>query len=263
MKALSVLFVLPLLAQTGVNFYSVEKERALGQHLASEIRQRSKPLDNPVLDAYVKRMGKQLVSHLGEAPFPYSFEVLLTAEASEPMSIPGGHIFIPAGFFLAAQDEAEFAGMLGHSIGHAALRHGTRTATRGQIVNMASIPLVFMGGWMGAHADSQGRAPLVPIGFLGFQRGFELEADKFGLELAARAGHDPAAFRRYIQRTQPADSNMSPLPARELRLARIEEIPRPAANVPPSSSDEFLRAQEAAREALGKPEPRGAPTLRR
>lgn len=49
------------------------------------------------------------------------------------------HVFVPAGIFISARDEGEFAGTLAHAIGHAALRHETRTANRGQLANMASI----------------------------------------------------------------------------------------------------------------------------
>ncbi|MGH9632947.1 MAG: M48 family metalloprotease [Bryobacteraceae bacterium] len=264
--AVYALLTMPLLAQQDVSLYSVEKERFLGQRLASEVKRQSKPLDHPLVDAYVKRTGRELAGHLADSPFVYSFEVILAAN-TEPISLPGGIILIPARFFLTARDEAEFIGMLAHSIGHIALRHGTRTAMRGQAVNMASIPLVFMGGWMGAHADGRGTA-LVPIGFLKFQRTYELEADRFGIELAARAGYDAAAFRRYIERAQPPDADsdprMAPLPARDVRLAGMDELLRSLPVPPPSSSAaEFERIQEAVREALGRPAQRRAPTLRR
>ncbi|MBC8164783.1 MAG: hypothetical protein H7Y20_02790 [Bryobacteraceae bacterium] len=78
--------------------------------------------------------------------------------------------------------------MLAHSNDHVALLHGTRTAARGQIADMASIPLIFMGGWLSSHADSQQSQSLAPVGFLQFQRTHELEAKRFGLELSSRAG---------------------------------------------------------------------------
>jgi predicted Zn-dependent protease len=87
---------------------------------------------------------------------------------------------------------------------------------------MASIPLIFRGGLMGTHADSAQSAYLTPVGFRETQRNSEFEADRFGLELATRAKFNCEAFRRYIERTQAPDSPM--LPARELRLARIDEF---------------------------------------
>jgi len=246
--AFCLLLVLPSMSQQGANVYSMEKERALGQQYAAEIRRQSKPLDNPEVEAYVRRIGEKLVAQLKDPRFEYRFETITDNSWTEPLSLPGGYVFIPAGAFVAAQDEAEFAGMLAHSIGHVALRHGRRPTVQGQITNRASVPLVFMGGWNGLHADSRREQTSMPAGFLEFQRTYELEADSFGVELAARAGYDPAAFERYIDRTQSADTNPSPLPERELRLARLQEMVASLPSSSPSSDDqEFRRIQEITR----------------
>ena len=262
MKFFLLGLAIPLLAQQGVNFYSVERERALGQHVASEIKRQAKPLSNPVVDAYVKRIGVELVAQLNESSFEYQFEVIADGARVEPISLPSGYILVPARSFVVTQDESEFVGMLAHSIAHAALRHGTRTATRGQIVNMASIPVIFTGGWAGSHVDTQNPQMLTPLALVSFQRTYELEADRFGLQLASRAGYDAAGFERYIQRTHPADSTMSPLPAREQRLAGLQEslasLPSPAA-LP--SDDEFRRIRQLVRSTLESAEQRRAPTL--
>ncbi|MBI4907323.1 MAG: M48 family metalloprotease [Acidobacteria bacterium] len=152
MVTLIGLLALPMLAQQSENAFSLEKERVLGEALAAGVRRQSKPLEDARVDAYVKRVGAQLVAQLPGSAFPYNFEVIVS-EATEPISLPGGHIFVPANLLLSTQNEAEFAGVLAHSISHSALRHGTRSATRGQITNTASIPLIFMGGWSGTHAS--------------------------------------------------------------------------------------------------------------
>jgi predicted Zn-dependent protease len=246
------LLVVPLLGQQGVNFHSLKSERALGEQLASEIRRQAKPLGDPGIDAYVKRLGGELVAQLSGRQFDYGFEVILDRTRTEPFSLPGGYIFIPAHALIGANNEAEFVGMLAHSIGHVALRHGTRMATRAEIVKMAGAPLVYMGGRAGAHADAQGPERLAPAAFLQFQRTYELEADRFGLELAARAGYDPAAFRRYIERMQVPDSNMSPLPARDRRLSLLEKtLSSLRFSTTSSSGQEFPRIQEAVRSIIG------------
>jgi predicted Zn-dependent protease len=264
MKLLVGLLALPLVAQQGVNFFSLEKERAMGDALAADVRRQGQPLDNAGVDAYVKRVGSQLIAQLPEQPFTYNFEVIVSPDATEPISIPGGHVFVPASFLLSAQNEAEFASMLAHSIGHIALRHGTRSATRGQLVNASSIPLIFMGGWGGAHAPAAARTSLIPLGFLRFQREFELDADRFGVQLASRAGYDARGLRTYVQRTQPSDANptTSPLPPREQRLAKLDELLNETPQAQPSPNDDFRRVQEAAREALKQPV-RRPPTLRK
>lgn len=241
-----------------MSVHAVEKERALGQHYASEIRRQSKPLANSGPDAYAKRIGKTLVAQLIGTPFDYQFEVIAGGNWTEPFSLPGGYVFIPAQAFVVALDEAEFAGMLAHAISHAALRQGVRTA------HMANVPLVFIGGWTGFHTDAQRAQTPMPASLLESHRIDELEADQFGLGLASRAGYAAAAYLRYVERTQPADSKTSPLPARELRLARLRET---ISALPPamqsSSGEEFKLAQEDARSIVKQPGKPRTPTLRR
>ena len=131
LKALFVLMAAPLLAQPGPNVYSLEKEQALGQRVAADVRSRAKPFGDAAVGSYVERIGSGLAAGLG---FNYQFEVIAAAQTTEPFGVPGGHVFVPAQALLAAADEAEFAGMLAHAIGHVELRHGTRAATRGAVL---------------------------------------------------------------------------------------------------------------------------------
>ena len=135
----------------------------------------------------------------------------------EALSIPGGHIFVPASLILAVDNEAELTGMLAHSMAHIAERHGTRMAGRGQVANASNIPLIFMGG-------SHDRA-LVPARFLKIRRDYELDADRVAVKIMAAAGFDPAALLEYIRRTQRAlraKPGMSALPPREERISASE-----------------------------------------
>ncbi len=75
------------------------------------------------------------------------------------MSLPGGYFFVNTGLILAADSEAELAGGMAHEIAHIAARHATRQATRGQIAQLATIPLIFMGGWAGYGAQQGARGP--------------------------------------------------------------------------------------------------------
>jgi predicted Zn-dependent protease len=135
--SISILAALRLLAQTqgtaekAPNPYSLEKEAALGKQLAAEVRQRTTPIQNPAAQDYVNRLGNRLASHT-DTKVPFTFSVVAEDPCStthEPVALPGGYVFVPAALFIAAQDEAEFAGMLAHSIMHVAARHGTRMAT--------------------------------------------------------------------------------------------------------------------------------------
>lgn len=183
----------------GVNFYSIEKEIALGKGMAQDIERQAKIIDDPVIAEYVNRVGQNLVRN-SDAKVPFTIKVIDSEEVNA-FALPGGFFFVNSGLILKAESEAELAGVMAHEIAHVAARHGTRQATRGQFVNMASIPLIFMGGWTG-YGVRQAASVLIPLGFLSFSRGFEEEADLLGLEYLYKTGYDPTAFVDFFEKLQ-------------------------------------------------------------
>ncbi|HYI97381.1 MAG TPA: M48 family metallopeptidase [Bryobacteraceae bacterium] len=183
----------------GVNFYSLEKEIALGKQVAQEIERQAKVIDDPVIAEYVNRVGQNLVRN-SDVKVPVTIKVL-DAEEVNAMALPGGFFFVNAGLIMKAESESELAGVMAHEIAHIAARHGTRQATRGQVINLASIPLIFMGGWTG-YGIRQATSILVPLGFLKFSRSFEQEADLLGLQYMYKAGYDPTAFVDFFEKIQ-------------------------------------------------------------
>src|SRR5439155_15603706 len=183
----------------GMNWYSLEKEIALGKSLAQDVERQAKIIDDPVIAEYVNRVGQNLVRN-SDAKVPFTIKVV-DSEDVNAFALPGGFFFVNSGLILKADTEAELAGVMAHEIAHVAARHGTRQATRGQVMNLATIPLIFMGGWAG-YGARQAASVLIPVGFLSFSRGFESEADMLGLEYMYKTGYDPGAFVDFFEKIQ-------------------------------------------------------------
>jgi predicted Zn-dependent protease len=181
----------------GVNFYSIEKERVLGQQLANEVERGSSLVTDPVITEYVNRLGQQIVRN-SDSRVPFTIKVLDNEEINA-FALPGGYFYVNTGLILAADNEAELAGVMAHEIAHVAARHVTRNVTKAQIWNMASIPLIFLGGPAG-YAIRQVAGIAVPMSFLKFSRDAEREADLLGLEYQYKAGYDPGAFVQFFEK---------------------------------------------------------------
>src|ERR1700686_3688875 len=183
----------------GVNFYSLEKEIALGKQLAQEVERQAKVIDDPIIAEYTNRIGQNLVRN-SDAKVPFTIKVLDSEEVNA-FALPGGFFFVNSGLILKAESEAELAGVMAHEIAHVAARYGTRQATRGKPIIYGPIPLIFRGGWTG-YAIRQGLGLAIPMGFLSFSRGFESEADMLGLEYLYKAGYDPGAFVDFFEKIE-------------------------------------------------------------
>ena len=184
-----------------VNFYSLEKEIAIGKGLAQQVERQAKIINDPVISEYVNRVGQNLVRN-SDAKVPFTIKVIDSDEVNA-FALPGGFFFVNSGLILKADSEAELAGVMAHEIAHVAARHGTRQATRGEVAQLAMIPLIILtyGTWTG-YGIYEAASILVPIGFLKFSRGFEAEADMLGLEYMYKAGYDPTAFVDFFEKIE-------------------------------------------------------------
>jgi predicted Zn-dependent protease len=163
------------------------------------VERQAKIIDDPVIAEYVNRVGQNLVRN-SDAKVPFTIKVLDSEEVNA-FALPGGFFFVNSGLMLKAESEAELAGVMAHEIAHVAARHGTKQATKGEIVNLATIPLIFMGGWTG-YAIRQGMGLAIPLGFLKFSQTMEAEADYLGLQYLYKSGYDPTAFVDFFEKIQ-------------------------------------------------------------
>src|SRR5499433_1018152 len=182
-----------------IDFYSLDKETALGRQLAAEVDRESKLVTDPIITEYVNRIGQNLVLH-SDAKVPFTIKVIDSNEINA-FALPGGFLFINRAVIETADNEAELAGVIAHETGHVAARHGVEQASKANLINYGSIPLIFLGG-IGGFAIRQAAGLAVPLTFLKFSRGAEEEADRLGAQYMWAAGYDPHAMVTFFEKLE-------------------------------------------------------------
>jgi predicted Zn-dependent protease len=183
----------------GVNFYSVEKEIALGKQLAIEVERQAKLLDDPITSEYVNRLTQSLVRN-SDVKFPVTIKVI-DDDVVNAFTLPGGYLFVNTGMIRLSETEAELASVLSHELGHVAARHYTRQATRAKLLTATTVPLIFLGGIPSLAAEFASSAA-VPVGMFKFSRDFETEADMLGIQYLYKTGYDPNASVDMFERIE-------------------------------------------------------------
>ncbi|MFQ5816574.1 MAG: M48 family metallopeptidase [Terriglobia bacterium] len=207
------------------NLYSLEREIELGQQLAREVRRNSRPLSDREVIRYVEELTQRLVRN-SDARVPFTVRVIDSNEVNA-VALPGGYLYVNTGLILAAQSEAELAGILAHEIAHVTARHAVERATKVTVLNWLTLPLIFIGG-SAAYAAYQVLGIAVPLTFLKFSRNAEREADFLGLQYSYKAGYDPVAMIDFLERLkQGAESKVAGIfsshPMTRDRIRRAEK----------------------------------------
>src|SRR5262247_1628616 len=233
-----------------IQFYSIEKEVAIGRQLAAEVDRSSKVINDPLVNEYVNRVAQNIVLH-SDSKVPFTIKVVDSQEVNA-FALPGGFLYVNRGLLEAADNEAEVAGVVAHEIAHVAARHGVEQASKAELFNYMSIPLIFLGG-IGGYAIRQGLGLAVPLTFLKFSRGAEKEADRLGAQYMWAAGYDPNALITFFEKLQAKNKKkpgtlsklFSTHPLTGDRIKEVNElIPRfPDRNEYQVSSSEFANVR--------------------
>ena len=258
------------------NWYSIESEIRMGKEYAQQVEASVKLIQVPVITEYVNRVGQNLVRN-SDAQVPFTIKVIDSDEINA-MALPGGFFYVNSGLILAADEEAELAGVMAHEIAHVAARHITRQMTRGNWANIGTIPLIFVGGGIGYAVRSAAGIGL-PMTFVTFQRGFEAEADYLGLQYMYKTGYDPQAFISFFEKVQAQEKKkpgtlakaFSTHPQTPDRISKSQEeiskiLPARAEYTVTTSEFDLVKARLAALENRRKvvdEKDSGKPSLRR
>jgi hypothetical protein len=181
------------------NWYSTETEIKEGKAYSMELEKSVKFITDPVVTEYVNRIGQNIVKN-SDAKVPFTIKVIDSDEINA-MALPGGFFYVNSGLILAADDEAEMAGVMAHEISHVAAHHAMREQTRMNYAQFSTIPLIMVGGGLG-YGLYEAASIGLPLTFLQFSRDFEKQADFLGVQYMYRAGYDPQAFVSFFEKVQ-------------------------------------------------------------
>jgi predicted Zn-dependent protease len=181
------------------NWYSIESDIKMGKQYSMMVDSSSKFVSDPVVTEYVNRLGQNLVRN-SDAQVPFTIKVIDSDEVNA-FALPGGFFYVNSGLILAADEEAELAGVMAHEISHVCARHGMRQMTRANWAQIGTLPLIFMGGGIG-YGIYEASSLALPLTFMKFQRNFEAEADYLGLQYMYKTGYDPQAFISFFEKIQ-------------------------------------------------------------
>lgn len=183
------------------NWYSTESEIKMGKQYADEIEKSTKMITDPVVTEYINRVGQNIVKN-SDCKVPFTIKVIDTDEINA-MALPGGFFYVNSGLILAADEEAELAGVMAHETAHVCAHHAAREMTRMNYAQLGTIPLIMMTGytWTG-YGIYEAVNIAIPMTFLMFSREFEAQADFLGVQYMYRAGYDPQAFVTFFEKIQ-------------------------------------------------------------
>ena len=181
------------------NWYSLESQVRMGKSYSMQVEQSAKVINDPVVSEYINRIAQNIVRN-SDAKVPFTVKVL-DDDTVNAFALPGGYFYVQSGLILAADNEAELAGVMAHEIAHVAACHAARQQTRGNLAQLATIPLIMMGGGIG-YGLYEAAGIGVPLTFMHFQRNFEAQADYLGVQYLYASGYDPQAFPQFFEKVQ-------------------------------------------------------------
>jgi predicted Zn-dependent protease len=182
------------------NWYSVESEIKMGKGYSMELEKSTKFITDPTITEYVNRIGQNIVKN-SDCKVPFTIKVIDSDEVNA-MALPGGFFYVNSGLILAADEEAELAGVMAHETAHVCAHHAAREQTRANYAQIAATAaMIAIPGWAG-YGIYEASGLVIPLTFLQFSREFEAQADYLGVQYMYRAGYDPQAFVTFFEKIQ-------------------------------------------------------------
>jgi beta-barrel assembly-enhancing protease len=236
---------------------TLEEEQKLGEQVVREVQSQFTLIRDPLLLAYLNRIGQDILKQAGPKPYPFHFYLLKDPQLNA-FSVPGGHIFVSTGIIEVMDSEGELAGLLGHEITHITHHHISKQTEQQKKIGLATMAAAILSIFTGdpriASAVLSGSMATAQTMALKYSRDDEEDADNYGFKTMAKAGFDPKYMVDLLDKLRrwgsfgpegvPAYMQTHPLTGD--RIAHMENLMHQYASLGPwprPSSDEFRRFQ--------------------
>lgn len=243
----------PQLPDPGSVGISKQQQEQLGRQAMAEVYKQIPVLpDSSPETQYIRQLGKKLADVIPqEYSWPFEFHVIPQKDINA-FALPGGPMFVNVGAIVAAENEAELAGIMAHEMSHVYMQHSAKQASKAQWTSL----LGALGGLFGGGAVGNLARVGIQLGagslMMKYSRGDEAQADAVGAIIMYKAGYDPRALADFFQKLEQQGGGGGPQflsdhPNPGNRQAAIE---KEVSNWPPkkyvSNSQSFVRAKQDA-----------------
>lgn len=200
----------PVTGKKDVMFVSTEQELAMGKQSDPQIVAQFGLYDHAGMQRFIQEKGKQMAAVSHRSDIPYEFKIL-DSPVINAFAVPGGYVYFTRGIMAHFNNEAQFAGVLGHEIGHVAARHSAKQQSKAMLAQLGLVVGMVVAPELGqfANAAQQGLGLL----FLKFGRDDERQSDELGVEYSTKIGydaHEMAGFFQTLQRQQEGKAEALP-----------------------------------------------------
>jgi hypothetical protein len=253
----------------GWNVFSPQQDVELGQKVAADADRQLPIVNDPRINDYLNRLGRRLASKAPGERYPYQFK-LVNDKSINAFALPGGFIYVHRGVIEAADNEAQLAGVIGHEIGHVAMRHGTNQLTKANFTQgILAIFGAVSGNSIGAVLAQAGAGFAANSILLKYSRDAERQSDIIGTQLLYDNGYDPRAMAQFFEKLQAQSKGGRPIeffashPNPENRVQGVMAEIDKLGGAPPNYGSDSAEFQEIKRivSALPAP-PKGRGTTR-
>ena len=177
----------PITGKKEFTLMSKERELAMGKQSDPSIVASFGEYKDDKLQAFINEKGKAMGKISHRPDLEYTFRIL-DSPVVNAFAVPGGYVYFTRGILAHFNNEAEFAGVLGHEIGHITARHSAKQYTKATLAQIGLIAGVIFSPEFRQYADAASQG--LQLLFLKFGRDNESQSDELGVEYSTKIGYD-------------------------------------------------------------------------